>query len=471
MRRTVIAAMLLTASIQAQVVRTNPGFRANSVARNDDGSSGLTPLGFSVNFFGKTRSHAYVNNNGNITFDAALATYTPFGLTGTQREIIAAFFADVDTRPLGSKLVTFGMDTVDGRRAFGVNYVDVGYYNIHDDKLNTFQLILIDRGETGDGNFDIEFNYQRIAWETGDASGGQNGFGGVPASVGWSNGTGEPGTSFELEGSLSPGAFLDGARRGLTRNRLNSTVAGRYIFRARGGQVLPPLTILSGCPLPAAFVGTPYVQRFAAVGATSYRWSMVADPGGSLPVGMSLSPDGTFSGTPTTPGETEFTIRLVASTEDGDQNASKRCSLSVRPPTVTITSACPLPTGSVGQPYNRSMQAIGGRAPYSWSLAEGSSPLPQGLSLSPSGVVSGVPREGGTTIVTFRANSNPERQCRSCHQDVLDHRQRLFARTEFLVRPSEWNDWSSLFANVDRFRRSRSLYVERRQPSSVWFVN
>src|SRR5688572_8317109 len=100
--------MLLTASIQAQVVRTNQGFRANSVARNDDGSSGLAPLGFSVNFFGKTRSHAYVNNNGNITFDAALATYTPFGLTGTQREINAAFFADVDTRPIGSKLVTFG---------------------------------------------------------------------------------------------------------------------------------------------------------------------------------------------------------------------------------------------------------------------------------------------------------------------------------------------------------------------------
>jgi hypothetical protein len=406
-RRIIIAALLLAASVQAQAIRTNTGFRANSVPRNDDGSSSLTPLGFNVNFFGRTRSHAYVNNNGNITFDAALATFTPFGLTNTQREIIAAFFADVDTRPLSSELVTYGTDTVNGKRAFGVNYINVGYYNIHADKLNSFQLILIDRGETGDGNFDIEFNYQRIAWETGDASGGESGFGGVPAAVGWSNGSGEPGTSFELDGSLQPGAFLDGGRYALNRNRLNSTVAGRYLFRARGGQVLPPLTIVTGCPLPPAVVGAPYLERFSAVGALTYNWSLAADPGASLPPGINLTPDGTFSGTPTTPGNTEFTIRLTASTEDGEQTASKRCSLNVRPPSVTITSACPMPAASVGQMFNRSLQAVGGRAPYSWSLADGSSPLPAGLSLSAAGVLSGVPREAGTTILTFRANSNP----------------------------------------------------------------
>ena len=187
MKRFFAATLLMAAALQAQSIRSNPGFNTSSIPANDDGSSTLVPLGFPVNFFGKTREHAFVNNNGNITFDAALATFTPFGLTNTRREIIAAFFGDVDTRGVGSRLVTYGTDTIDGRRAFGVNYLNVGYYASHADKTNSFQLIVIDRSDTGVGNFDIEFNYQRIAWETGDASDGVGGVGGVSAAVGWSN--------------------------------------------------------------------------------------------------------------------------------------------------------------------------------------------------------------------------------------------------------------------------------------------
>jgi hypothetical protein len=89
-----------------QAVRNLPGFLTNNVPRNDDRSGSLQPIGFTINLFGKNRSQLYVNNNGNITFDNSLATYTPFGLDNTGREIIAAYFADVDTRPVGSKLVT-----------------------------------------------------------------------------------------------------------------------------------------------------------------------------------------------------------------------------------------------------------------------------------------------------------------------------------------------------------------------------
>ena len=95
MRKFIAAALLLAATLHAQTIRPNAAFRANSVPRNDDGSSPLVPIGFNVNFFGRTRTHTYVNNNGNITFDAALATFTPFGLVNTQREIIAAFQATV----------------------------------------------------------------------------------------------------------------------------------------------------------------------------------------------------------------------------------------------------------------------------------------------------------------------------------------------------------------------------------------
>src|SRR5260370_18237441 len=116
-----MAVVLSTGALSAQTIRPNPGFRTNSVPRNDDGSSPVVKLPFAINFFGKTRDSGWVNNNGNITFDAPLSTYTPFGLVGTAREIIAPFFADVDTRALGSALVTYGADTVVGRPAFGAN--------------------------------------------------------------------------------------------------------------------------------------------------------------------------------------------------------------------------------------------------------------------------------------------------------------------------------------------------------------
>ena len=180
------AAVLGSSAGYGQAIRPNAGFNSQSVARNDDGSGPLTPLGFTINFFGKTRSSTFVNNNGNLTFDSALSTYTPFGLESTQREIIAPFFADVDTRAAGSNLVTYGQDTVNGHKAFGANYISVGYYAVHADKLNSFQVVLVDRSDTGAGNFDIEFNYGHILWETGDASGGVNGYGGTSATVGWS---------------------------------------------------------------------------------------------------------------------------------------------------------------------------------------------------------------------------------------------------------------------------------------------
>ena len=108
-------------------------------------------------------------------------TFTPFGLTtGIGTSIIAPFFAYVDTRAVGSDLVSYayGEGVIDGHNAFGVNWVNVGYFANHADKLNSFQLILIDRSDRNPGDFDVEFNYDRIQWETGDASGGVDGLGG-----------------------------------------------------------------------------------------------------------------------------------------------------------------------------------------------------------------------------------------------------------------------------------------------------
>jgi len=219
-----------------------PGFDSQTLPPNDDGSTNLVPIGFTVNFFGITSDALYVNNNGNVTFDLPLAEFTPFDLTSTSRQIIAPFFADVDTTSAGQP-VTYGPGTFNGRPAFGVNWVDVDYFlssTAHTNR-NSFQLILVDRSDVQVGAFDIVFNYDQIQWEAGEASGSDaNGLGGASARVGYSNGTGEPNTFFELIGSAINGAFLDGGPNALVANRLNAQINGRYVFPARDGTVIAP---------------------------------------------------------------------------------------------------------------------------------------------------------------------------------------------------------------------------------------
>jgi hypothetical protein len=244
------------------------GFNTTSDGRNDDGtyttggcnngSNGgtcagtLVPVGFTMNFFGVNFSSLYINTNGNVTLDSPLSTFTPFGLTATNRQIIAPFFSDVDTRNAGSGVVTFGTGTFGGRNAFGVNWIGVGYYSQHVDKKDSFQLLLVDRSDTGAGNFDIVFNFDQMQFETGDASGGSGGLGGSSGRSGFSNGTGNPGTSFELAGSGVPGSLIDGGANALITHDLNSDVLGRYIFNARNGSidVIPePATLVLAAPV------------------------------------------------------------------------------------------------------------------------------------------------------------------------------------------------------------------------------
>jgi hypothetical protein len=241
---TVAAAVLAvgTASLPALAAQVVPGFDANTLARNDDGSTGLVNLGFTFNFFGSNYAQTYVNNNGNVTFDSPLSTFTPFPLLTTNRVILAPFFGDVDTRGLtnGSLPVTFGTGTFGGQAAFGVNWVNVGYFPSATDKLNSFQLLIVDRSDIAVGDADIYFNYDKIQWETGGASGGVGGLGGNSARVGYSNGVN---TAFELPGSAVNGAFLDGGPNALIAGS-NIGEPGRYRFEVRGGQVI-------GVPEPA----------------------------------------------------------------------------------------------------------------------------------------------------------------------------------------------------------------------------
>lgn len=232
-------------------------YRAVTFPANDDSTWGTSPnspeaypLNFALNFFGTKYSSLYVNNNGNVTFDAPLAQYTPQDLTTFGSPIIAPFFADVDTTTGGSGVVNFGQGTYLGHKVFVVNWPAVGcYHQQTGTAFNTFQLLLIDRpdrsiGGQGD-DFDIEFNYNTLRWDTGNASGGDehciNGPSGASAYAGYTNGGAD---HFELPGSGVPNALLDSsAATGLIYNNVNSATPGRYEFSVVSGEPTAPTEV------------------------------------------------------------------------------------------------------------------------------------------------------------------------------------------------------------------------------------
>ena len=162
-----------------------------------------------------------------------------------------------------------------------------------------------------------------------------------------------------------------------------------------------PLTILTADPLPAGTVSLDYNVTLAPNGGTPpYTWSLA--PGSpTLPDGLALTPsNGKILGVPTTATATRLTeFKLL---DSKGQSVQKVLSITVNaaPTPLTILTSS-LPSGSINQPYARALSGTGGTTPYTWGLKAGSPPLPSGLTLDPSGVLSGTPTVTSNATHTF----------------------------------------------------------------------
>ena len=242
-------ALAISATVGYAGAIHDSGLFTNVLPANDDGSTGLVNLGFTANINSTNFTQTYVNNNGNITFTNPLGTFTPSAISGGAfGPIIAAFFADVDTRAAGSLPVTYGSTTLGGFNVFGVDYIHVGVFPSQP-IFNDFQMILTDRSDTGAGNFDIQFNYDTIVWEAGTASNAPaGGLGGTSALVGyWTS----PTSNLTLPGSLVNGALVNGGPNALISHSLNSNILGQYNFQVRNGVVITP--VVDGVPEPETY--------------------------------------------------------------------------------------------------------------------------------------------------------------------------------------------------------------------------
>ncbi|MDR3225995.1 MAG: putative Ig domain-containing protein, partial [Clostridiales Family XIII bacterium] len=150
--------------------------------------------------------------------------------------------------------------------------------------------------------------------------------------------------------------------------------------------------VISTASLPNATKGTTYSQTLAATGTAPITWSVVS---GALPSGLTLNAStGIISGTPTTESTYAFSVR--ASNVAGSSTKALVITVISAP----IISAASLPNATKDKNYSQTLTATG-TAPITWSLKSGS--LPDGLSLSSTGVLSGVPTAGGT--FTFYAEA------------------------------------------------------------------
>ena len=207
---------------------------------------------------------------------------------------------------------------------------------------------------------------------------------------------------------LPPGLTMD------TTGRIAGvpTAAGTYAFTvtvvdSAGDQGTKSCSITIYPPLSAPCVTTSGV----AVQGVMLAPVMLAATGGAggpytfsatgLPTGLTMSPAGTISGTPQTAGTFSYTITVK---DAAGNSASSSCSISVNPPPAVT---CQNVTGTVGSPITPvALTATGGAGgPYSFSAAG----LPAGLTMSPSGAISGTPQTAGTfsyTVTVMDAAGN-----------------------------------------------------------------
>jgi len=131
-----------------------------------------------------------------------------------------------------------------------------------------------------------------------------------------------------------------------------------------------------------------------------YTWSVT--PG--LPANLSLNTaTGAITGTPTTQGTTSHTFSLHDSSNPSQTvQQTLNITITTAPAVLTITTTS-LAAGTVGQAYNRAVQASGGTLPLTWSLVAGAGTLPAGLNLnSTTGAIAGTPTTAGTSSFTVR---------------------------------------------------------------------
>lgn len=157
-----------------------------------------------------------------------------------------------------------------------------------------------------------------------------------------------------------------------------------------------PLEITTAS-LPQGTISVPYSAQLTAVGGTApYTWSLDGSSP-ALPAGLTLSPSGAITGTPTASGTVNTVFRVDDSAGGNVANAIS-ITIGTGATALSVTTSS-LTQGTVGQAYSATLAASGGTPPYTWAITSGS--LPSGLSLA-GATISGIPSVDGSFPITVQ---------------------------------------------------------------------
>ena len=163
-------------------------------------------------------------------------------------------------------------------------------------------------------------------------------------------------------------------------------------------QATPPAISTTSLPSGRTTISYGNQQLTATGGTTPYTWSLAS---GTLPVGLTLNSGGIVSGTPTTAGTSNFTVRATDAVSLSDDQALSITVTTNSVPNITTTT---LPGGTVGVAYSQSVNSTGGDVALGWSVQSGA--LPAGLTLSnvnnQNVTISGTPTTAGTANFTLQ---------------------------------------------------------------------
>ncbi len=155
--------------------------------------------------------------------------------------------------------------------------------------------------------------------------------------------------------------------------------------------------VVAPASLPTLTAGAFFTQTLSATGGvTPYTYAVV---GGTLPPGITLS-GAALSGTPTQRGAYNFTVRASDNVSD---TVDKSYAGTVQNPSLTLTPSSA--SAIQGVLFSQTLSTTGGVGTVTYALETGT--LPAGISISPTGVVSGTTSAApGNYPVTIRVTDS-----------------------------------------------------------------
>ena len=208
---------------------------------------------------------------------------------------------------------------------------------------------------------------------------------------------------------------LSGAPKGITVNKTtgaisgtvaNDAVAGDYTMTVSlkdengyiGQAIVLNLKVNGGLTYTGGTAASVTVNKFARVDVSSeIKGANVSyEVSGDLPEGMILSPDGAIIGTPSKTGSSTFTVTAKAT---GAQDMEKEVTINVTDAVTLVYSCGNLEKAKVGTAVNYDVAKATGADNVVYSA----SGLPEGMTLSEDGKLSGTPTVAGEYTIKVSA--------------------------------------------------------------------